>query len=351
MNTFFRVALLLVCAVVVRAATNEVKWHPGHYVIGWPDQPARALEKHLASPAIRGLKVDYSWRELEPRPGEYDFARLEADLAVAQKHGKQLFLALMDKRWNVGTNPPRSKLPAPDFVLDDPRYGGGVVPLKGGRAQVVTLWQPAVMDRYAALIAALGKRFDGEPNFEGVCTDETALDLETRIPKDVQLATWTRYATELKRAFPRSTVLIYLNWHPLADELAANCVKVGAGFGGPDVVPLTSTNLNPARYPPGKPRRKMEGDRAAEKYWGQVPVGHDAQTPIFGGKEGRPTLDELLAWANDGLHCNYVFWPAITREHFTCDLAKDIIPFLEREQGRIVADRPKRAHSTQGDTP
>lgn len=349
MRTSIRMVVLLMGLGVTQIslaaeAAPAAKWHPGHYVTCWPGQPARSLEKHLDSPAIRGVKVVYPWRDLEVREGVYDFSRLEADLAVAKKHNKQLFLSLMEKSWGVGSNPPRAKLPAPDYLLDDAKYRGGVVPLAGARAQIAAIWRPAVMERLAVLVRELGRRFDGEPAFEGISTDETACDLgrqEEGFTPSSQLAAWKAYATVLREAFPHSTTLIYLNWFPRAEELAAHCAAIGVGFGGPDIVPIHSTRLNPSRYPPDKPRRKMTGDVAAEKYWGLVPIGHDAQTPVFGGKEGDPTLEEILDWAVTGLKCNYVFWPAITGDRYSYDLTRDVVPFLEKSQGRIVTTAPR----------
>jgi hypothetical protein len=80
----------------------------------------------------------------------------------------------------------------PDYLMHDKQYGGGIAPQfdnpgEGkpvGSGWVARQWDPAVRQRYQALLAALAKRFDGE--VYGVNLPETAIDLDEKIrPPDL----------------------------------------------------------------------------------------------------------------------------------------------------------------------
>jgi hypothetical protein len=317
-----------------------MKWHPGHYIIAWPDQSATSVERFLTNPVVRGVKVLYFWRDLEPRKGEYDFSRIEKDLAVVRKHDKQLFIMVYERRWGLKMPAPREKMPVPNYLLDDPIYNGAGLPLSNQRGWIARLWHPPVMERLCALVAELGKRFDTEPNFEGINTEETAIGLDER-PEDFttesQLQAWKSYATALGRAFPHSTKLIFLNWFQRPEELAKHCAAQGVGFGGPDIVPFTADR---------RPASRMPGERAAEPYQGQVPIGRDVQSPDWEPRYGSPTPQELFDHAVDELHCNYVFWSQGLRTRKDL-IPGEILPLLAREKGRTVTTPPASTRAAQ----
>ncbi len=51
----------------------------------------------LARPDIAGAQVVYTWRQLEPKKGEYHFRLIEADLALTERADRKLFLQIQDR--------------------------------------------------------------------------------------------------------------------------------------------------------------------------------------------------------------------------------------------------------------
>jgi hypothetical protein len=149
----------------------QIKWHPGHYMLVWGGYSQKHFDTIVGS-SFQGAQVRYDWRDLEPTKDQYDFSKIESDLAYLQQHGKRLVIQLMDRRFHS------SKRPLPDYLYEDPTYHGGVEPFTGKGGCVARLWDAVVRERQIALIQALGKRFDREPYFEAFCFEETAIGID-----------------------------------------------------------------------------------------------------------------------------------------------------------------------------
>jgi hypothetical protein len=67
-----------------------------HYVFVGRDRQKLTDSSFLATKALEGAQVSYSWRELEPGKDEYDFAPIRDDLKFLQSRGKKLFIQLQD---------------------------------------------------------------------------------------------------------------------------------------------------------------------------------------------------------------------------------------------------------------
>jgi hypothetical protein len=135
---------------------------------------------------IGGVQIVYNWRALEPEKDRYDFSRIERDLARLKAARKKLFIQIQDRFFEADARY------VPDYLMHDKQYGGGIAPQfdnpgEGkpvGSGWVARQWDPAVRQRYQALLAALAKRFDGE--VYGVNLPETAIDLDEKIrPPDL----------------------------------------------------------------------------------------------------------------------------------------------------------------------
>lgn len=315
-------------------ASVQAKWHPGHYMLVWGGYTQKHFDT-IAGTSFQGAQVRYDWRDLELTENQYDFSRIESDLACLQRHGKRLVIQLMDRRFHS------SKRPLPDYLHDDPAYHGGVEPFMGKGGCVARLWDPAVRERQIALIRALGKRFDQEPYFEAFCFEETAIGIDKR-----QAAGFTHrgYLDALKQlvsaakdAFPHTCVIEYGNWlasppGALAD-LAEHCYQVGAGWGGPDVV---SDDV------PGRaPRGRIAGYEFYAQYAGRMPLGAAVQTPSFGGKEGAFTLDQIYDMGVNKLRLNYMFWIRVEGPNYSHSFTQDILPFINSKHGAINTERPQ----------
>ena len=73
----------------------------------------------------------------------------------------------------------------PDYLLT-PAYGEGIFEYRSSNidetGKNIKLWNPAVYERMAALIRALGNRFNSHDYFEGIGLTETALGQPVVVP-------------------------------------------------------------------------------------------------------------------------------------------------------------------------
>jgi hypothetical protein len=180
---------------------------------------------------------------LESTKDGYDFSMIEHDLALAKARGKELYIEVLDRFFQ-----PKARY-VPKYLLEDPQYGGGLVPqvedkMSGWAARQ---WDPAVRQRFQALVKALATQFDGR--IAGLILTETALAVKKVRPKDFDCDTYFEAEKEnalaARRAFARSHVIQYVNFWPCEfsnargymsrffDFAAANSI----GVGGPDIVP------------------------------------------------------------------------------------------------------------------
>ena len=74
----------------------------------------------LSHPMFNGAQIMYSWRELEPEEGKYDFTILREDMEYLKSYHKRLFIQLQDVTFNNKYNA------VPDYLLTE-EYDGGVV--------------------------------------------------------------------------------------------------------------------------------------------------------------------------------------------------------------------------------
>ncbi|HYM59330.1 MAG TPA: hypothetical protein VEZ11_00405, partial [Thermoanaerobaculia bacterium] len=155
-----RLLVWLLGFFVTSHATAQVH----HYIFFGLERKGIAAESFLDSGA-EGAQLKYTWRELEPEEGHYDFSAIRADLAILRAHGKKLFLQIQDVSFD-----PRI-VNVPKYLLSDPEYHGGIALQyeydgkhedKARPAGVVARrWDPAVQRRFQFLLYALGKEFDG----------------------------------------------------------------------------------------------------------------------------------------------------------------------------------------------
>jgi hypothetical protein len=296
----------------------------------------------LKTKAFEGAQLKYTWRELEPGEGAYDFRAVRHDLRFLRSKGKRLFLQLQDVSFD------NSIVNVPGYLRTDPRYHGGADPqyvYEGDddskavpAGWVARRWDPAVRERFARLLTALGRVFDGR--IEGINLPETAVDFggsgrwypKWFTPAGYRDAVLANMAA-LKRAFPRSVTLQYANfmpgeWLPEQDRSYLRSVyrrakDLKVGVGGPDLLP-------------NKPGQMKHTYRMMREFGGGVPTGIAVQWGNYehvNPKTGkRVTVPELLRFATEYLHCDYVFW--CTQEPY---YTKDLIPFLKT---RAAAFRP-----------
>ena len=107
----------------------------------------------------------------------------------------------------------------PGYLLTD-EYDKGAVPQLNGNGEisgwVAKRWNPKVQERFALLMKALGKEFDGK--VEGINLQETAIEDISKIDFTFTQESYTESLKinmlALKKAFPRSVTMQYANFVP-----------------------------------------------------------------------------------------------------------------------------------------
>jgi hypothetical protein len=211
----------------------------------------------VVRPDIGGVQIVYDWNSLESAKGVYDFARIERDLAFLERRHKRLFLQIQDRFFEIGHRN------VPDYLLEDPIYGGGLVPqvdnpgedAPEGTGWVAMQWNLEVRKRYQQLLSALAERFDGR--VAGVNLPETAVGVDIELDQtgftcDSYFAAELENAAFARRVFTNSPVVLYSNFWPCEwnndkkymsrtfEFAQAN----GIGLGGPDIVPWRKAQMN-----------------------------------------------------------------------------------------------------------
>ena len=296
-----------------------------HFVYFARDRELILNHPFLNIQRFEGAQIMYPWEQLEPEKGEYDFSIIREDYEYLLSHGKKLFIQLQDATFNP------EYVGIPRYLLTD-EFDGGSIPQYNENGETVgwvaKRWNPKVQERFALLLDALGKEFDGKT--EGINLQESAIDVKSTID-----TTFTpgHYAESLKinmlalkRAFPLSTTMQYANfmpgeWLPGQDKGYLRSIykygqDIGVGLGGPDLMYKKRGQLN-----------HMIAMMHEGKF--TVPLGIAIQDGNFIGETGnnnvvnvRENIVPILhAFARDFLKVNYMFW--VYQEPY---FSEDVIP-------------------------
>jgi len=286
-----------------------------HYIFFGLDRAAIHSPAFLASRA-EGAQLKYTWRELEPARDRYDFSAIRSDLAFLRAHGKKLFVQIQEVSFDA------SIVNVPAYVGVAPQYDGAEDHAKIA-GWVARRWDPNVRQRFALLLRALGREFDGR--IEGVNLPETSVDFGENgrlFPPGFTCVGYTEGVianlAALREAFPHSVVIQYANFMPCEwlpgdnkgylDTVFAKARAMHAGVGGPDLLPYRKGQMNHS-YP------------RIRDLSGVVPTGIAVQEGNYDGV----TTDELLKFATEYLRVDYIFWGAQAPFY-----ERDVLPLLAR---------------------
>lgn len=287
-----------------------IKFTPGHYFMIYKSNkynPSywKGVSGDLESTtALKGIEVKFNWRELEPTQGKYNFTGIDFLLNKLKPTSKKLILLFELKTFNLG--------PAhvPDYILQNAIYDGGVQAYTqfGSTTKfgdVIKIWNANVMNRFEALLAAMGSKYDQNILFEGLGYSESTFQcLGTNCPTDEIFSQKLMALNAKTRAkFPHSLVYQFVNYPPSILAYQATQLKsTGSGWAGPDVFPTDSGLTAPGR---------------AYSYYanlsGIVPLLPSVQSEDYTwtshlGPGHKPTINELLIFARDNLLANYIVW-------------------------------------------
>ncbi|MEM9631762.1 MAG: hypothetical protein AAGA50_10585 [Pseudomonadota bacterium] len=296
-----------------------------HFVYFARDREAIRDHVLLTNDNFSGAQIMYPWRQLEPSKGQYDFSDIREDVDYLAAHGKRLFIQLQDASFTPDYKP------VPDYLLDADN-GGGAVPqyAESGDVEgwVAKRWDDRVQVRFAALLEALGKEFDGE--IEGINLQETAIGVTPKVDPSFSPA---RYAEgiemnmrAMKAGFPTSTTMQYANfmpgeWLPWEDEGYLKGIyklgeEIGVGLGGPDLMFKRKGALNHTIA------MMHEHDYTAPLGIAIQDGNYIGQTASDEVVRNRPNIVPVLhAFANDFMKVDYMFW--VDQEPY---FAEDVLP-------------------------
>ncbi len=221
MNFQYLVLAILACRILLadQASSNRSR----HFVFFDRDHERVHEKSFLETTAFEGAELKFTWRELEPKKGQYDFSGVQAALDFLNKNGKKLFVQIQDSSFDAKI------INVPEYLLREPEFHGGAEKqfetVEGNEDKakpagwVARRWDPTVQKRLRELFSALSEQFDG--GLEGINLPETSVDFgETGklFPKDFtpelyRDAVLTNMAAA-KTVFRRSVVIQYANFMP-----------------------------------------------------------------------------------------------------------------------------------------
>lgn len=286
-----------------------------HFVYFARDRQAIKDHPFLFHSMFAGAQIMYAWRELEPEKGKYDFTILQEDIEYLSRFGKKLFIQLQDATFTTKYKA------VPDYVLTAEYDGGAVLQYNDDGSPggwVAKRWNKKLRERFALLLQALGKAFDGK--IEGINLQETAIGVSAKTDSSFSDTGYLEGLKEnmlaLKKAFPVSVTMLYANflpgeWLPGNDKGYLRSIyqygeSIGVGLGGPDLMVKRRGQLNHILA------MMHEGHYT-------VPLGIAVQDGNYIGETG--DMDEaatkkahtnivplLYAFAKDFLKISYMFW-------------------------------------------
>jgi hypothetical protein len=85
---------IALCALFIWFCCVSVSAKPVHHYVffGQDREKIKGASSFLETKILEGAQVMYSWRQLEPGKGEYDFSFIRQDLAFLTSKGKKLFV-------------------------------------------------------------------------------------------------------------------------------------------------------------------------------------------------------------------------------------------------------------------
>lgn len=312
-----------------------------HFVYFAKDREQIKDHPLLSHAMFKGAQIMYSWRELEPEKGKYDFSILKQDYEYLRKYSKQLFIQLQDVTFN-----PEYKA-VPDYLLTAAYDGGAVLQYNDDNSPggwVAKRWNEKVRERFALLLKALGQEFDGK--IEGINLQETAIGVrDSGFSRLGYLTGLKENMLALKNAFPTSTTMIYANfipgeWLPWEDKGYLRSIyqygeEIGVGLGGPDLMVTRKAQLNHALAMMHEAHYTVPLGIAVQD--GNY-IGETGDTDEETKKKPHQNIVPLLHYfAKDFLKINYMFW-ANQEPYFTTD----VLSCFSKNQYKSTSHKQKR---------
>ena len=291
-----------------------------HFVYFARDRESIINHPLLQHPMFKGAQIMYSWRDFETEKGVYDFSILKDDYEYLKKYGKKIFVQLQDATFN-----PKYKA-IPEYLFSAEYEGGAVLQYNDeGKPDgwVAKRWNKKVRERFALLLQALGKEFDGK--IEGINLQETAIGVRQKTDSSFSEKGYLNGLKEnmlaLKKSFPSSTTMIYANFIPgeflpWTDKGYLRSIyqygeEIGVGLGSPDLMVTRKAQLNNALALMHERKYTVPIGIAIQdgNYTGKTGADLDYNEDAEKRKKSRKNIVPLLhGFAKDFLRVSYMFW-------------------------------------------
>lgn len=324
---------LLLCFLISSTAAFGKDHLPQLFLFLGGDE-ANSHKPILARSCVSGAQIIYSWKQLEPKKGVYDFSKIEKDLRLLKSMRRKLFIQLQDRSFEP------TIFNVPDYIREDENYHGGVAmqydfpgegkPITTG--WVARVWDPAVRKRFHLLIQKLAAHFDGE--IYGINLPETAVDFDLENPPEGYthnhyFAAELENIGEARKVFRKSLVVQYVNFfpgewnndHQYMSRLFSYAMKHNIGLGGPDTVPYRTAHMKNS-YP------------FFQKYKSRIVTGMAVQEPDYTYKNPETsdyyTFADFYHFSKNYLGASILFWnvqepffstqlmPELNNRYFEC---------------------------------
>ncbi|SNX59927.1 hypothetical protein SAMN06296273_1374 [Nitrosomonas ureae] len=312
--------ILVPLRAVAASDSTAVKWHPGHYYIikgsrkNNTEYLSQVYSELDATPALKGMMIRYFWMDLEDSEGVYDFSSIDKRLAELTARGKRLVIQVQTKSFN-------GRQVVPNYLKTAEYEGGEFYTSDYGSTQIrgrnIKLWKPQVRDRLIALFKAMGERYNSHPNFEGISMIETAMGNPKEPLSIAQVAEFYNNKIivhqQMRLFFPNTMTIQEVNYpRSILASFVGSLKDIGTALSSPDTFIEEEGLLYEIT--------KFDLDKGIYNYYadfsGMIPMVPTVMPKNYENTKGDgtgyvPTIAQILAFARDTLHANYIFW---TRE-------------------------------------
>lgn len=309
-----------------------------HFVYFSRDRESIIGHPFLTHTIFKGAQIMYSWKNFEPKKDQYDFSILKEDYEYLKKYGKKIFIQLQDATFS-----PDYKA-IPEYLYTD-EYGGGAAVQYDDEGKpegwVAKRWNKKVRERFALLLQALGKEFDGK--IEGINLQETAIGVnrktDSSFSEQEYIIGLKANMLALKKSFSSSTTMIYANfvpgeWLPWEDKGYLRSIyrygeDIGVGLGGPDLMVTRKGQLSHAYTLMHEGQYTVPIGIAIQdgNYTGMTGADLNYNEDADKGEKSRNNIVPLLhAFAKDFLRVSYMFW--VNQDPY---FKEDVMPCFSRE--------------------
>lgn len=135
-------------------------------------KPSADNPQHINHPHVDGVFLRFSWKELEPEKGQYDFQKIETMIAPWVESGRRVIL---------GVKPAgQQNNDTPDWVYDE--VPAITYERKGIEVKVPMYWHEGYQDAYKGLVIELGKKYNYDNRIDGFLVGVAHLGFVTACP-------------------------------------------------------------------------------------------------------------------------------------------------------------------------